>query len=256
MTPNEVISIAANNCSDGGFVLLAQEEYLQFTNDVAYDIWFESKAMHAVRQYALPEGEQLFTFPDTDIIQFVEVQLREGEAKGPPADDGEGEQPVYDAAQNPVHVEEKPLHANLREGLGIFRNRGQRHAHTYLTYEFRNGRFVALAPRPFEAGQFLHAHCVISGERYEVLDLWDGDLELTTANTIWEPLRNVFIEGVTWRAARRLSNHSKDPMRTQIWKDSQSLYYGRYLPQAISYIHQIKDGTSVLFVRGSRFMEE
>ncbi|MBE0645409.1 MAG: hypothetical protein IH600_15100 [Bacteroidetes bacterium] len=252
MTPNEVISIAANNCSDGGMVLLAQEEYLAFLNDVAYDIWFESKAMHAIRQYALPEGEQLFTFPDTDIIQFVELQLREGT----PAAEEDGEQPIYDSTANPIHVEEKPVHQNIREGLGIFRNLGQRHTHRYFTVEFRNGQFVILVPRPFEANQYLQAHCVITGEMYQILDLWDEDLELTTANTIWEPFRNVFIEGVTWRAARRLSNHSKDPTRRQIWNDSQNLYYSRYLPDAINYVHQFKDGSSVMMIRASRFLEE
>lgn len=244
MTPNELIGIASNNISDGGMVLLAREEYLAFVNDVAMDVWTESKAMHKIRQYTLPAGARTFEVPDIDIIYIVTMQVRRGT---PPAE-GEPEAEAYDPSESPIHVQEKSIDQNLRQGFGSYENQGQERPNTYVTLEFRNGRHVVHSPQPFESGSILHLQCVIHSSRYNWLDTDAENFEETLDNSIWEPLRNAFIEGVTWRAARRALNYAKDPMRQQIMRDAQNLYYNRYLPMAVRYINGLKDLTSAMYI--------
>lgn len=250
MTPNELIGIASNNISDGGMVLLAREEYIAFVNDVAMDIWTESKAMHAIRQYQLPEGARMYELPDVDIIHFMEIQVR----RGAPAAEGEAE--IYNPDESPIHVEEKPVHQNLRQGFGVWRNQGHDRPHTFVTLEFRNGRHVVHSPQPFEAGTMLHVQCVIHSPRFDWLDTTAEDFEESLDNSIWEPLRNVFIEGVTWRAARRAINYAKDSARQRIMDNAQTLYFKQYLPAAIRYINGLKDLTSPMFIEPFDFMPE
>lgn len=264
MTPNELISTVALNLGDGGFVAIAREEYIAFVNDVGHDIWLRSKAMHAIRHYPLPEGARAYELPDTDILEFAELQVRT--ISPPPAyppPEGDSEPEIYDDSHTPVHQQEKPVHQNISEGLGLWTNVGNTLPHTHLTIELRGGRYVILSPRPFEASQVLHAHAVIHSPRYAWLDAAAAhdptateSYEETLASSIWEPLRNVFIEGCTWRAARRLSNYTQDPVRRQIWNDARDLYYRMYLPDTIHFIHALKDGSSVLHVRPGRYLDE
>jgi hypothetical protein len=265
MTPNELISIVANNLGDGGFVSLNRDEYLAFMNDVGHDIWLKSKAMHQIRHYPLAEGLRAFVIPDTDIIEFVELQVRTVSTTPQP---GDPEPEIYDSTQTPVHQQEKSVHQNIAQGQGIWTNVGNVIPHHHLTIEFRNGQYFILSPRPFHAGAVLHVHAVIHSPRYAWLDQvsavdpvtgLDGDgaaFTETLSTALWEPLRNVFTEGCTWRAARRLSNFTQDVTRRKIWDDAKDLYYNMYLPDAIHFIHSLKESSSVMHVAPGRYLDE
>jgi hypothetical protein len=263
MTPNELISIVANNVGDGGFVSLNHDEYLAFMNDVGHDIWLKSKAMHRIRHYALPQDARTFIIPDTDIIEFVELQVRTTAVQA-----GDPEPEIYNDSQTPVHQQEKSVHQNISEGQGIWTNVGNIIPHHHLTIEFRNGQYLVLSPRPFLSGEVLHVHAVIYSPRFAWLEQasavdpvtgLDGEGVAFTETldvSLWEPLRNAFIEGCTWRAARRISNFTQDPTRRKIWDDSRNMYYGTYLPDAIHFIHSLKDGTAVMHVAPGRYLDE
>lgn len=265
MTPNELISIVANNLGDGGFVGMAREEYLGFMNDVGHDIWFKTNAMHRIRQYALTADTRTFMLPDVDIIEFVELQVRT--VTVPPVP-GATEPEIYNPDETPIHQQEKSVHSNIAEGLGIWANVGNTVAHHHLTIEFRNGQYVILSPRVFAANEVLHVHAIIHSPRYAWLDQvadinpatgLDSDGAAFTeslTSSLWEPLRNAFTEGCTWRAARRLSNFTKDNVRLRIWEDAKGLYYNRYLPDAIHFINSLKESSSVLHVAPARYLDE
>jgi hypothetical protein len=250
MTPNELISMTSNNLGDGGFVMMAREEYIGFVNDVGHDIWFESKALHQLRQYKMTEGERHFTIPDIDIIEFAELQFRyKDTAQTNP------EPEILEDGVTAAHQQEKPVHANIREGGGFWQNVGNWQKHYHLTPELRNGKYIIHVPEPFIAGVVLHAHCIVHGTRYNWLDAAITDptdpddlYEETLDSSLWEPLRNAYIEGTLWRAARRLWQFSKDRERRKTMDDAKELYYNRYLPNAIHFIHSLKADASALHV--------
>lgn len=256
MTPNELISIAANNLADGGFATLNRDEYLQFVNDVGHDLWSGSKAAHALRTYPLPAGRSYLDLEHDDIIEFASLQIRTAD------DGGDSEPAIVPASGTAYLVREKPAEQSIRQGQGSWREIGEAQRHLALTPEFRDGRYRIHAAYPFQTGWFLMAHCVIHAPRYVWLDAAvvdptdeELDLDLTDTERIWEPFRNLFIEGVTWRAARRMTGIAKDA-RAQIWRDSQQLYYSKYLPDAIHFVHSLKDGTSVLRVEPFNYLPE
>lgn len=257
MTPNELISIASNNLGDGGFVVLNREEYLQFTNDVAHDLWSGSKACHVVREYVLPSGESYFDLAEDDIIEFVSIQIRAKDtAVNTP------EEPIFRTDTAVYPQQEKPPLQNIEEGLGLWQNVGNTSRRQHLTPEFRNGRYRIHSPQRFSDGQVLTLHLVVTSPHYiwldkAVVDPTDPNVtvDLTDAERIWEPFRNLFIEGVTWRAARRMINFTKDN-RTSIWQSAQQLYFSKYLPDAIHFVHSLKDSASVLHVEPFRYLDE
>lgn len=262
MTPNELISIVSNNLGDGGFVALNREEYIQFVNDVAHDIWFRSKAMHVVRQYALPEDSHYIDLTEDDIIEFEEMQVR---TQATPIMTPPGPEPAfYEFDKGPVHQREKPHLQNVQNGYGIWTNVGDIEPTYHLSVELRDGRYRITSPRKFGAGLILQIFAVIHSPRFTWLTQVQVDptanppivVNLTDQQRIWEPFRNVFIEGCTWRAARRLANFTQDSTRSRIWQDAQNLYYRQYLPDAIHFVHSIKDGTTALFVEPFQYLTD
>lgn len=260
MTPNELISIAANNIGDGGFVIVNRDEHMQFVNDVAHDLWSGSKAAHVVREYLLPSGISYMDLPHDDIIEFVSLQIR---AKNTPLNPPDDEQGTFSTDALVAPQMEKPPYRNIEEGYGIWKNIGSVYPKQHLTPEFRNGRYRIHSPVNFTGSEVLTAHCVIHSARYQWLlrtaavDPTAGDTNIYIDDErIWEPFRNLFIEGCTWRAARRTLNFTMDATRTRIQNDARDMYYKKYLPDAIHFVHSLKDSTAALHVIPFRYLDE
>lgn len=267
MTPNEVISIASARIGDAGFVNLTREEYISFLNAVAHEIWFRSKAAHVIRQYQLTEGEKRFVIPDTDIIRFSMIQMRFADA---PASDNVAN--LYDVEENPLYLKEKAPQQDVEEDIGYYLDRGDLQENFHAWIEFHNGQYTIHSNIKFAARMILHVYAIVHSPRYtwivapnagwpntptdaEVLtDLGNGNLTSAQAQLIWEPFQNVFIEGVLWRAAQQHMVYVKDRQRTQIYSDSRSEYYRRYLPDAIHFIHSLKDATSASHIRPFHYL--
>jgi hypothetical protein len=255
MKPNELISIIASNIGDENLVLLNREMYIQFVNDVAMDIWKDSKATHTVREYALPNGAMFFDLPEDDIIEFVSLQTR---VKTIP-DLNVG---IYSQDQDVIPRNDKPALQQIEEGIGTWRNIGQRWGHSYYTLELRNGRYRVQTAIPFSGDLILTAYAVIHSPRY-VYPVADDyfDPVLGVAGTpndndrIWEVLRSVFIEGGTYRAANRALNFTKSSSHASIAAKAEQRYH-TYLKDAIHYIHSLKDSTIGLAVEPFRYCEE
>lgn len=239
-------------------------------NEVAHDIWLESKAAHVIRQYTLPAGERYLDLPDTDIIFFANLQVRTQDAPlSPPNEAG-----IYDSDTSPRYTKEKTYQKNIEEGGGYYQDIGDRYAREHVTTEFRNGRYRIQAISEFEDGDVLHAHCIVHQPRYAwllvgtstdpmshlgtdsnylALDPSDPSLQ---NDLIWEPFKMAFITGTAYRAAEQHYRYVQDRSTLFVAQSNKQLYYDRYLPSAIHYIHSLKDSTSTLQLRPFRYLDE
>jgi len=265
VTPNEVISSAANTIGDGGFVNISKDEYIDFLNDIAQELWFRSKALHVVRDYPLPVGEHYFDLPDRDVISFAAVYIFETANDRSQITD---EPAAWDASLAPTWQKEKSYRKNVEEGVGWYMDIGDIVTRAHVTHEYRNGQYRIHSTLPFEDNQYLRAHCIVHNTRYawqfitgadqlgnnpSDKDLVDNQLE---AQIVWEPLRNLFISGVVWRAAERHNRYVQNGHLAQTISRHMSLYYDRYLPDAIHYIHSMRDASSTMQVRPFRYLDE
>lgn len=271
MTPNECISMAANNIGDGSFANITKEEYLAFLDDTAAELWMKAKAIHVVRDYTLPDECLVYEITDTDIIRFVLLQLKSGDVESDP--------PSYDPETDSDYIKEKPQFPNIQEGGGQFMDVGEPNYEQVLhvTPEFINNRYVIRFPYVVPGGTILRVHAVIHGNRYQWQDITTeigntvgGEIvSFSTANNptdaqldeldldrqiLWEPLRNMWISGVTWRAALRHFRYTQDQSTMTIANKYQEMFYRRYLPDSIHYIHSLKDATAPLHIRPFQYL--
>lgn len=271
MTVNEVISIASNNIGDGSFANLTKAEYEAFVNDVAQDLFLDAKASHVARAYLLPDGEYFFDIPDRDIISFAFVQFRWPSVL--PGVTGASEPEPYDPDKGPERVKEKDLQKNIADFTGRYEDIGDIEDTYHVTPEIQNisGKWRVTSARKFTAGMTLHAHCITTQPRMS----WTQDPTMQSGDplshdpveanlisnnldtqVVWEPFRNLFQYGVTWRAALRHLRYVKDPSVSVVLQTAQGLYYNRYLPQATHYIHRMKDASSTMNMRPFRYLPE
>lgn len=273
MTPNECISIAAATIGDAGFVNLTHEEYISFLNATAHEIWFRAKAAHVVRQYALPVDEKKFTIPDTDIIRFAMIQLRFANA---PA--GENIANLYDVEETPLYIKEKSPQIDVEEDFGYWLDRGDLQENFHAWIEFHNGQYTIHSNIKFSSGMVLHLYAIIHSPHFTwivvpesggaITPVWGqtptdsevraavaaGDIPASSSNLIWEPFRNVFVEGVLWRAAQQHMRYVKDSSISRIYSDAERRYYRQYLPDAVHFIHSLKDSTSASHIRPFHYL--
>lgn len=265
MTPNQVISIAAAKLGDSGFVNIYREEYEVFLNNVAHDLWFESKAAHTIRQYALTEGERKITLPDRDIIAFHILQVRKSDS--PAAVDAAD---VYDPNEAPTYIREKSPQQDIEEGPAYYQDIGATNALYHMTPELHNGVYTIHSSLPFAAGLVLQAYAYVTqpmlswqliplaGTRRQQITPTEAEMLAASldSNLVWDPFVNMFVTGITWRAAEQHRQYVKNNEIQTLYRDNKDLYFKHYLPKCVHFIHSLKDSTAGIQVRPFHYLED